>query len=56
MDDIVNEVWKNITVEPYKKYYEISSFGQIRSLHSTVTIILKQSIRSSYFGIHPNLF
>ena len=54
MDDIVNEVWKNITIENYKKYYEVSSFGQIRSLHSGVPKILKQSIRASYFGIQLN--
>jgi len=53
--DILNknlELWKPI--KDYEECYQISSFGRVKSMHKIPYKILKQSIRSEYFGIQLN--
>ena len=56
--DIINilnknlELWKPI--KNYEEYYQISSFGKVRSLHKKPYKILKQSLRTEYLGIQLN--
>ena len=47
----MEEIWKKVAVEPFTEKYEVSSEGQIRSLHWKEPKIMKQTFRSEYLGI-----
>lgn len=46
------ELWKPI--KNYENYYQISSFGRIKSIHKKPHKILKLSLRSEYLGTQLN--
>lgn len=47
-----NEIWKNVHIDAYNKYYEVSTYGNVRSLKKTPPTILKQHLRCGYRAVY----